>query len=142
LLRGLLMGFALRAQPILLRIDLLRIERARGVAEGVPRARSPSLQVDAMMIMETAMNELTRIEIERDVADTAARRAAEEGMTVTAYVSQLLRRAFERAPGEESVLAYDHVGGDDVAHIDREAGEDDDQHRRRRDLYDTVFGRR
>ncbi len=57
------------------------------------------------------MSDLARIELERDVADAAAKRAAEEGLTVTAYVSLLLRRSFERAPGEESVLAYDHVGG-------------------------------
>ena len=55
------------------------------------------------------MSDLARIEIDRDVADAAARRAAEEGLTVTAYISLLLRRSFERVPGEESVLVYDHV---------------------------------
>jgi hypothetical protein len=55
------------------------------------------------------MGDLTRIEIEPDVAEMAASRAEEEGLTVTAYVSLLLRRSFERAPGEDSVLVYDHV---------------------------------
>jgi hypothetical protein len=63
------------------------------------------------------MGDLARIEIERDLAGAAARRAAEEGLTVTAYISLLLRRSFERAPGEESVLVYDHVGDDGEFHI-------------------------
>jgi hypothetical protein len=45
------------------------------------------------------MSDLARIEIERDVAEAAARRAAEEGLTLTAYISLLLRRSFERLPG-------------------------------------------
>jgi hypothetical protein len=67
-----------------------------------------------------AMSNLARIEIECDVADAAARRAAEEGMSVTAYISPLLQRSFERAPGEESVLAYDHLHGSGEIQIDRE----------------------
>jgi hypothetical protein len=88
------------------------------------------------------MSNLARIEIERDVADTAARRAAEEGLTVTAYISLLLRRSFERAPGEESILVYDHVGDGGEFHIDRESDEGDDSHSRRSALYDSLFGRR
>jgi hypothetical protein len=90
------------------------------------------------------MSDLARIEIERDVADTAARRAAEEGLTVTAYISLLLRRNFERAPGEESVLVYDHVdhkGAFDFD-IDRESDENDEAYNRRSALYDSLFGRR
>jgi len=87
------------------------------------------------------MSDLARIEIERDVADTAARRAAEEGLTVTAYVSLLLRRSFERAPGEESVLVYDHFEDGGKVHIDREAGEDDESYNRRSALYDSLFNR-
>ena len=33
------------------------------------------------------MSDLARIEIDRDVAEAAARRAAEEGLSVTVYVS-------------------------------------------------------
>jgi hypothetical protein len=88
------------------------------------------------------MGDLARIEIERDVADAAARRAAEEGLTVTAYVSLLLRRSFERAAGEDSVLAYDHIGREGALHIDREANEDDANYDRRSALYDGLFGRR
>ena len=87
------------------------------------------------------MSELARIEIERDVADTAARRAAEEGLTVAAYVSLLLRRSFERAAGEESVLVYDHVDSGEF-HIDREPDEDDESYNRRVALYHGVFGGR
>ena len=63
------------------------------------------------------MSDLAPIEIERDVADAAARRAAQAGLTVTAYVSLLLRRSLERTPGEERVLVFDHIdktdfGGD------------------------------
>ena len=87
------------------------------------------------------MSDLARIELERDVADAAAKRAAEEGLTVTAYVSLLLRRSFERAPGEESVLAYDHVGGGEFR-IERETDEDDESYNRRSALYDSLFGRR
>lgn len=88
------------------------------------------------------MGDLARVEIERDVADAAARRAAEEGLTVTAYISLLLRRSFERAPGEESVLVYDHVGDVGEFRIDREANEDDESYGRRSALYDGLFGPR
>jgi hypothetical protein len=88
------------------------------------------------------MGDLARIEIERDVAEAAARRAAEEGLTVTAYISLLLRRSFERALGEESVLVYDHVGDGSESHIDREPNEDDESYRRRSVLYGNLFGRR
>jgi hypothetical protein len=88
------------------------------------------------------MSDLARIEIERDVADTAARRAAEEGLTVTAYVSLLLRRNFERAPGEESVLVYDHVDDGGAFQIDRESGENDEAYNRRSALYGSLFDRR
>ena len=88
------------------------------------------------------MSDLARIEIERDVADTAARRAAEEGLTVTAYISLLLRRNFERAPGEESVLVYDHVDRKGAFHIDRESDENDEAYNRRSALYESLFGRR
>jgi hypothetical protein len=87
------------------------------------------------------MSHLAQIEIDRDVADAAARRAAEEGVTVTAYISQLLRRSFERAPGEESVLVYDLVDEGGEIHIDREPNEDDETYRRRTSLYGSLFGR-
>ena len=85
------------------------------------------------------MSELAQVEIERDVADAAARRAAAEGLTVTAYISTLLRRSFERAPGEESVLVYDHVARE--FQIDREPNEDDESYRARSALYGSLFGR-
>jgi hypothetical protein len=88
------------------------------------------------------MNDLARIEIERDVADAAARRAAEEGMSVTAYISALLRRSFERAPGEESVLTYDHVDDAGETQIDREPGESDESYKKRSALYGSLFDRR
>ena len=88
------------------------------------------------------MSDLTRIEIERDVADAAARRAAAEGLSITAYISLLLRRSFERAPGEESVLAYDHVDSGGECRLDREVDEDDESYQRRSDLYGALFGRR
>jgi hypothetical protein len=88
------------------------------------------------------MSDLARIEIERDVADAAALRAAEEGLTVTAYISLLLRRSFERLPGEDSVIVYDHVDDDGKLAIDREQDEDDQALDRRSVLYDNLFGRR
>jgi hypothetical protein len=88
------------------------------------------------------MSDVTRVDIERDLADAAARRAAEEGVTLTAYVSVLLRRSLERAPGEDSVLVYDHVGQESEFQIDRETGEDDASYDRRSRLYDDLFGRR
>ena len=88
------------------------------------------------------MSDLARIDIERDVAEAAARRAAEEGVTVTAYISLLLRRSFERLPGEESVLVYDHVDEDGDFRVDREADEDDESYERRSTLYGSLFGRR
>jgi hypothetical protein len=91
---------------------------------------------------ETSMSDLARIEIERNVAEAAARRAAEEGLTVTAYISLLLRRSFERLPGEESVLVYDHVDDDGEFSVDREADENDESFERRSALYSSLFGRR
>ena len=85
------------------------------------------------------MSGLARIEIEQDVADAAVRRAAEQGVTVTAYVSLLLRRSFE---GEESVLVYDGVDTVGEFHLDREPDEDDESFARRSALYDGLFGRR
>jgi len=87
------------------------------------------------------MSDLAQIEIERDVADTAARRAAAQGLTVTEYVSLLLRRSFERAPGEESVLVYDHVDERGDIRIDREPNEDDESYRQRSALYGNLFRR-
>ena len=85
------------------------------------------------------MADLARVEIERDVADAAERRAAQEGLTVTAYISLLLRRSFERAAGEESVLVYDHVGVGDFE-IDRDPDEDDESYNRRVALLRDLFG--
>jgi hypothetical protein len=87
------------------------------------------------------MSDPARIEIDRDVADAAASRAAEQRLTVTAYVSLLLRRSFERTPGEDSVLVYDHVDDGGEFRIDREADEDDESYRRRSALYGGLFGR-
>jgi hypothetical protein len=88
------------------------------------------------------MGDLARIEIDRDVADTAAHRAAQEGLTVTAYISLILRRSFERASGEESVLVYDHLNEGGEFQIDREPNEDDESYPRRSALYSSLFGRR
>ena len=88
------------------------------------------------------MTDLARIEIDRDVADAAARRAAEEGLSVTAYISLLLRRSFERGSGNESILVYDHVQEDSEFGIDREPDEDDESYARRSALYNSLFGRR
>jgi hypothetical protein len=88
------------------------------------------------------MSDLVRIEIERDVAEAAARRAAEEGLTVTAYISLLLRRSFERPPGEESVLVYDHITEEGEFSVDRDADENDESYERRSALYGSLFGRR
>jgi hypothetical protein len=66
----------------------------------------------------------------------------EDGLTVTAYASLLLRRRFERAVGEESVLAYDHVDNHGESHIDRDPDEGDETYRRRSTLYGSLFDRR
>jgi hypothetical protein len=87
------------------------------------------------------MGDLTRVEIERDVLEMAAQRAAEEGLSVSAYLSQLLRRNFERSPGEESILAYDHVDSNEGFNLDREPGEDDASYARRAAFYKNLFGR-
>ena len=87
------------------------------------------------------MSDLIRVEIERDVADAAARRAAQEGLTVAEYISLLLRRTFERAPGEDSVFVYDHVDAAGELSIDRDPGEDEESYRRRLALYGNLFGR-
>ncbi len=87
------------------------------------------------------MNDLTQVEIDRDVADAAAERAAKEGVTVTEYISLLLRRSFERVHGEESVLIYDHVDARGECQLDRDEGEDDESYARRSALYRGLFHR-
>ena len=88
------------------------------------------------------MNGLIRIEVEQDVFDAASERAADEGMSVTSYVSQVLRRAFERAPGEESILIYDRLPGGMSGAMDRVSSESDEDHKGRSALYDGLFGQR
>jgi hypothetical protein len=90
---------------------------------------------------ELTVSDTAAVEIERDVMDVAARRAAEEGLTVSAYITLLLRRSFERAAGEESALVYDHVGNGGDVLIDREADEDDESYDRRTALYNDLFSR-
>ena len=85
------------------------------------------------------MSKLARIEIDEDVADAAKRRAAEQGLSVTEYISVLLRRSFERNLDEESILVYDHVGGTEFD-IDRDPGEDDESYNRRVALFRDLFG--
>jgi hypothetical protein len=85
------------------------------------------------------MGQLAAIEIERDVVDAAAKRAAEEGLTVEAYITMLLRRSLERDAGEESVLVYDHMPGGEGFPIDRAADETDEAYNRRTVLYDDLF---
>jgi hypothetical protein len=54
----------------------------------------------------------------------------------------LLRRNFERAPGEESILVFDCVDDGGASQIDRESDENDESYNRRSALYDGLFGRR
>ena len=85
------------------------------------------------------MTDLARIEVDRDVADAAARHAAQAGLTVAAYVSLLLRRSFERTPGEEHVLVFDHIDKSDCwicGHAERNASRD-----WRTALVDWLFGK-
>jgi len=95
-----------------------------------------------LFLKELIMSETAAVEIERDLVDLAAQRAAEEGLSVAAYITQLLRRSFERAEGEESVLVYDHVATGDDMQIDREPDEDDETYKRRTALYNELFRRR
>ena len=88
------------------------------------------------------MGELAAIEIERDVFDAAAKRAAEEGLTIEGYVTMLLRRSLERAAGEESILAYDHIPDGEDSPVDREVGETHEAYSRRTALYNDLFRRR
>jgi hypothetical protein len=85
---------------------------------------------------------MAKIELEQDIVDAAAARAAEHGLSLTEYVSLLLRRSFERASNEDSVLAYDSLGEADTPVIDREPGETDADYERRSALYRDLFGRR
>jgi hypothetical protein len=87
------------------------------------------------------MPDLAHIEIERDIADAAAERAAQEGVSLSAFLSQFLRRAFERPAGESSILVYDHVAEPGDAVIDKEEGEASESHARRAALYGSIFRR-
>jgi hypothetical protein len=86
------------------------------------------------------MSDFAQIAIERDVVDAAAERAAEQGLSVSEYISLLLRRSFERLPDEESVLVYDHANQGEGFDLHREAREDDEAYKRRAALYGNLFG--
>lgn len=88
------------------------------------------------------MSGLAQVELDRDIVDEAAERAAAQGLSVTAYLSLVLRRTFERQAGDESVLAYDHVDRPDGAPINREPDESDEDYARRSALYRSLFDRK
>jgi hypothetical protein len=136
----------MRSAAVTRHADIVRDSRLWGNPQGVAENSGPGSPVSMdgapFRARKVAMGDLARIEIERDLADLAARRAAEEGLTFTAYISLLLRRSFERAPSEETVLVYDHVGKEGEFQIDREEGEDDQSYDRRAALYDRLFGSR
>jgi hypothetical protein len=87
------------------------------------------------------MNNVATIQIDRDVVDVAARRAAEEGLSTSDFITQLLRRSFERALGEESILVYDHSEGNEEFTLSREAGETEEEYNRRAAHFSGLFVR-
>jgi hypothetical protein len=87
------------------------------------------------------MTEVATIEIDREVADVAARRAAEQGLSTADFITRLLRRGLERPLGEESILAYDHSDGIDDFTLAREPGETDEEYHQRASHFGALFGR-
>jgi hypothetical protein len=85
------------------------------------------------------MAELASIKIDRAVAAAAANRARQQGMTTEDYVSQLLLRDMERAPGEKSILAYDLAEPESEFVLDREDGESDESYDDRSSHVSKLF---
>lgn len=80
------------------------------------------------------------IQLSETLIEDARRRAESEGVTVTELVTDVLRRAFERAPDEESILVYDHSEGG-AFQAEREPGESEESYSRRTALYRELLGR-
>lgn len=85
------------------------------------------------------MGDLATINISQAAADAAAERAKQQGLTTEAYLSELVFRDVERAPGEQSILAYDHLepGADFV--LNREDGETDEHYQARVSHFNKLF---
>jgi hypothetical protein len=83
---------------------------------------------------------MVSIQLEEALVEDVRRRAEREGVTVTALVTDILRRMLERSPDEESILVYNHVGEGTFV-VDREPGEDEDSYRRRAALYRELLER-
>jgi hypothetical protein len=83
---------------------------------------------------------MVSIQLEEALVEDVRRRAASEGMTVTDLVTDVLRRALERVPQEESIIAYDRAG-EGSFEVEREPGEDNASYERRTALYRDLFVR-
>jgi hypothetical protein len=85
------------------------------------------------------MGDRATITIDRAVANAAANRAKQQGLTTEDYVSQLLLRDMEREPGERSILAYDHAVPGSGFVLDREEGESDESYDDRLSHFGKLF---
>jgi len=85
------------------------------------------------------MVDLATINISRAAADAAAERAKQQGLTTEDYLSQLVLRDVERAPGEKSILAYDHLEADSEFVMNREEGESDENYTDRVSHFNKFF---
>lgn len=87
------------------------------------------------------MNSRARnIELDGDVIETASQRAASEGLSTGAFISDFLRRSFERSPSEESIIVHDHSDGEDFT-LAREPGESDAEYESRASHFGGIFNR-
>jgi hypothetical protein len=85
------------------------------------------------------MGDLATINISRAAADAAAERAKQQGLTTEAYLSELVLRDVERAPGEKSILVYDHLVSGAEFVLDREEGETDEHYQARVSHFSKLF---
>jgi plasmid stability protein len=83
---------------------------------------------------------MTSIQLDDALVEAARKRAASEGVSVSALVTDVLMRALEREPSEDSIIVYDHLPPGNLE-INREPGEDDVAYAARLALYRELLGR-
>ena len=85
------------------------------------------------------MGDLATINVSRAVADAAAQRAKQQGLSTEDYLSELVLRDVERVPGEKSILIYDYLESGTEFVLDREEGETDEHYEARVSHFNKLF---
>jgi hypothetical protein len=84
------------------------------------------------------MTDFATVNIDRAAAAAAAERARQQGLSTEEYLSDLVFRDTERAPGETSILVYDYLETEADFVLVRE-GESDESYAARASHFNKLF---